>query len=491
MSNKMTTMMKHKPIEGMSFYILIIYIFAGALGAGYFYTRSFLALDALLYTAVLISILRSGQLTLLRVHAFLLLFIVLYWLSVAVAVDYEQALLEAARISSLLPLSLLFAGLSRERRDRIWSTWAWSGALLTLWGLAFGLFREGRLESTFGYANVFAVLIAAGLVAGWRSYRLSGYKRYWMVCAIQFGGLLLSGSRAVLILVVVGVIIHVFMNRQNKNARVMGSVALAALLVAVIVGVIMNRGGTFREIAWNVPEFALRRIYWVDAFHLWQEHWLLGVGGGGWAVLYPSVFVRYVHQQYLQVALDTGIFGALVFIGMIADSLWGGLRRGRGSRDAVLAVVLFCIHLAFDIDLAYPLVFGLFILLLTGIEMEGEKKRGFRLPCSLMATLALLLAVLAFTWLTASYIMLAKGESAIARQDWDKASENLHSAQAMLPWSHEVHYQLAAVYSGMAQSEGNKAYMEKAIEEIKIASAMIPENRSYREMLKQVEKHEN
>ncbi|MRN51648.1 O-antigen ligase family protein [Paenibacillus monticola] len=484
-------MMKHKPIEEMSFCILLVYIFAGALGAGYFYTRSFLALDALLYTAVLITILRSGQLTLLRVHAFLLLLIVLYWFSVAVAVDHEQALLEAARISSLLPLSLLFAGLSQERRDRIWSAWAWSGALLTLWGLAFGLFREGRLESTFGYANVFALLTAAGLVASWRSYKRSGDKRYWMLCAIQLVGLLLSGSRAVLILVVVGVIIHVFMNRQDKKTRLMGSVLLAALLVVVIAEVITNGGRTFREIAWNAPEFALRRIYWVDAFHLWQEHWLLGVGGGGWAVLYPSVFVRYVHQQYLQIALDTGVFGALAFIGMIVVSILGGLRKG--SRDAVLAVVLFCVHLAFDIDLAYPLVFGLFVMLLTGIEIEGDKRREIRLPRSLRVTLALpcVLAVFTFTWLTASYILLAKGESAIARQDWDKASENLHSAQAMLPWSHDVHYHLAAVYSGMAQSEGNEAYMEKAIEEIKIASTMIPENRSYREMLKQVKKHEN
>ncbi|MGN7762952.1 O-antigen ligase family protein [Paenibacillus sp. 22594] len=479
----------NKPAEKMSYYTLLVYMITGALGAGYFHTRSFLALDALLFTAALVYILRTGRIKLLPVHFFLLILTLLYWLSAIWAVDVEQALLEAGKISSLLPLSLLFAGLSRELRDRIWSAWAWCGTALILWGLAFGLFREGRLESTLGYANSFAVILAAGVAAGWRAYKLSGHKRYWIVCVIQIGGLLWTGSRAVLVLAVIGAVIYVFLNRDAQKVSMLGTMAASVLLAVVLAFAARNGGEAFREIAWNAPEFALRRIYWSDAFHLWLKHWLLGVGGGGWAVLYPSVYVKYVHQQYLQVALDTGVFGALSFIGMIIFSIRAGLRRGKEGWGSMLAIILFCAHLAFDIDLAYPLVFGLFIMLLTGAEAEGGPGQEIPLPRFRAAALALpaVIAVFFFSWLTVGYTSLANGKSAIARQDWERAERSLIAAAAQLPWSHETHYELAALYSAIARSQGDESYMQKALEEMRTASDMIPENRSYKEMVKQAE----
>lgn len=471
----------------MPYYILLVYIFAGALGAGYFDPRSFLALDVLLYTAGLVFIWRSGRLRLLPMHIFLLILVALYWLSAIWAVDVEQALLEAGKISSLLPLSLLIAGLSREQRDRVWSAWAWCGTTLTLWGLAFGLFREGRLESTLGYANSFAVIAAAGAAAGWRAYRLSGHKRYPIACAIQLGGLLLSGSRAVLVLAVIGLVIYLFIHKKEKKAVILWTLAAAVLMVATVA--LAVRGTELRGIAWNAPEFALRRVYWSDAYHLWLKHWLLGVGGGGWAVLYPSVFVKYTHQQVLQVALDTGIFGVLSFIGMMICPIRASLRRGRKGWSSVLVIALFFAHLCFDIDLAYPLVFGLFIMLLTGVEVEGGAGKEYRLSRSLVSALTLPLAVvvIAFSWLTLGYIRLENGVSAIARQDWELAEQSLHTAATLLPWSHEAHYQLAALYSAIAQSEGEASYMMKAVEEMQNASNMIPANRSYKEMLKRSE----
>lgn len=174
-------MTTHK-LEKLPFYTLLIFIVAGSIGAGYFYTRSFLALTAVLYGVTALYIFNARKLTLLPIHGFLLAFILLYWLAVGSAVDQEQAVLEAIKVSLLLPVSVLFSSLSERRRDQIWATWAWSGAGLALWGLVFGLFREGRLESTLGYANVFAVIVAAGLAAGWRTYMRSNQKN--MFCYV-------------------------------------------------------------------------------------------------------------------------------------------------------------------------------------------------------------------------------------------------------------------------------------------------------------------
>lgn len=476
----------------MPYYVVLIYMIAGLLGAGYFHTRSFLVLDVLLYAAAFSCILHSGRVMLLPVHVLLLVFTAMYWISAVWAVDLEQAVLEAAKISSLLPLSLLFATLSSKQRDRVWSAWAWCGAALTLWGLVFGLFREGRLESTLGYANSYAVIAAAAIAAGWRAYQLSGYKRYWLACVVTSGGLLLSGSRAVIILAVIGAVLYVGITGQNKKIAMLGALTAAVLLGGGIALSIWSGEAAYREIAWNAPEFALRRIYWNDALQLWRKHWLLGVGGGGWAVLYPSVFVKYAHQQYLQVALDTGILGGLTFIAMIAGSLWAGLRRGHSGRSTLLVILLFGIHIAFDIDLAYPLIFGLFIMLLTGAEAEGFSARPFRFSrwTGAVTALPVLCAIVAFTWLTLGYSRLTGGGTEMLRKDWQRAEQSLQGAERMLPWSHEAHYQLAALYSAIAQDKGDAIYMDKAVQEMQTASDMIPENRNYKEILKQAEKQQ-
>ncbi|WP_379202107.1 O-antigen ligase family protein [Paenibacillus sp. GCM10012306] len=414
----------------------------------------------------------------------------LYWLAVGHAANPEQAVLEAAKVSLLLPVALLFTGLSGHQRDQLWAAWAWSGAGLTLWGFFFGLFREGRLESTLGYANVYAVVMAAGLAAGWHAYRRSSQQRYWLLMAIQLCGLLMSGSRAVLILSAVGTVFYLLLNRRSKGAVWGAIIILTLLLTAVGVGALHGGAGSIRSIGWDASEFSLRRIYWSDGLRLWKAHWLIGTGGGGWAVLYPSVFVKYVHQQYLQMALDTGIVGALAFIAMILAALRASWRRGREGLSSMLAVLFFCAHLAFDIDLAYPLVFGLFVMLLSEMELAGYKGKeimltglrptGVVLPC--------LIAICAFAWMTAGYMLISKGEAANATREWSNALQSLQSAEKMLPWSDEVHYQMAAAYSGLAQAQGDENTMKKAVNEIRIAASKVPANKKYQEMLKKVQK---
>lgn len=177
---------------------------------------------------------------------------------------------------------------------------------------------------------------------------------------------------------------------------------------------------------------------------------------------------------------------------MITSSLWAGLRRGHTGRSTLLAIILFGIHIAFDIELAYPLIFGLFIMLLTGAEAEGFSARPVRISRRTGAVTALpvLCAIVAFTWLTLGYNRLAGGESQMLRKDWHKAEQSLLGADKALPWSHETHYQLAALYSAIARDKGDAIYMDKAVQEMQTASDMIPENRNYKAMLKQAEKQQ-
>ncbi|UUZ86673.1 O-antigen ligase family protein [Paenibacillus sp. P26] len=55
-----------------------------------------------------------------------------------------------------------------------------------------------------------------------------------------------------------------------------------------------------------------------------------GRGGGGWSMLLPhyrsqDYYVKYVHNHYLQILLDTGLPGFILFsaiLGIFATAVW-------------------------------------------------------------------------------------------------------------------------------------------------------------------------
>lgn len=107
-----------------------------------------------------------------------------------------------------------------------------------------------------------------------------------------------------------------------------------------------------------------------------RDYWWGGTGGGGWNVLvhmYRSqdYYVKFVHNHFVQITLDIGIFGLLVFMGWLVifystaimrlkhlgsqESLW--------SKGILLIVTTMLLHAGFDFDLTYPFLIGLLVCL--------------------------------------------------------------------------------------------------------------------------------
>ena len=354
-----------------AFIVLSAFLWIGLLCSGYFFEVAFWALDGILIGAMVIFIWRDPEL-LRRLsvwHALLVAYICLYWLSCLYAVNLDAAIASAAKVSSLLPLVIFTIALTQEKYDKFIRQWAWAGAFLTVWGWIFDLYINGRLGSTFGYANTLAILLAIGCCIAWRAYHDNRGSIYLGLLLIQFIGLVQTGSRTVMVLFVCVSIIGLAQLRGTRLRLWLVAVAVAAISY-VLLAYYYHINLLLRLLLnWNAPEFQLRSVYWTDGFAMFKENWLLGIGGGGWVTEHNSwYFVKYLHQFYLQMALEIGI-GGLILFGLLVAIPWVKNRTMKGTAGLtwVLIAMLLC-HVLVDIDFEYPLCMGLFIIMLSRIE---------------------------------------------------------------------------------------------------------------------------
>ncbi len=103
-----------------------------------------------------------------------------------------------------------------------------------------------------------------------------------------------------------------------------------------------------------------------DALRLIREHFLLGIGGGGWIALYQSVqdhyyIARTVHNHYFQIFVEAGILGFVSFLGLVLLSLYNYVKSvfiGDTSNRIIMSgltvsFLALSVHSAMDFNLTY------------------------------------------------------------------------------------------------------------------------------------------
>jgi len=170
---------------------------------------------------------------------------------------------------------------------------------------------------------------------------------FWIFLAgILFAALAFSRSRMGIISALVSLIAMLTLaGTTSLSAR--GRVAVGALFLLGIVGLavwigsdpVISRFETLSD-QYNRPGQD-RLSVWRDTLHLIRRHPVLGSGFGTFAVVYPSVqtaflnnLVDHAHCDYLEIAAELGIPGAVLVFGAIFWILGRTIQRCRKSGEA-------------------------------------------------------------------------------------------------------------------------------------------------------------
>lgn len=407
--------------------------------------------------------------------------------------QYQNALAIFLAVAFIITLSL-WAAAERSPLKELWyiggalllnitllgtqsrAVWMMFPVLLLVWIM--GLPKERRLRNFFGIAYVLmaSVLISRGFYsraeAGWGAQALT----------LLLGGGLMSLAG------------WLVMHRANRLIRRkpmgtavrkfwqgLGVVYVVAVLLVYAAYTVKSLPGGWDEV---VPaavtqqmgtvtgydsSFQARIMFYRDALLIVKDYPLTGTGAGGWNALYhkyqsaPYIAAE-LHNGFLQVLVETGIVGFLVYTALWGVSFYSAYRLFRHFRKdrqwplvwgVTVSLLAIALHSAFDFDLSLPtlciLTWMLFGLLRNGRQLARKKGEEIplvgnrRWPVLIMGT-ALALAVLLPAYrLYGAGQTGAEGAQAMAAGDVGRAEEKMRSAAVQDPYSGSFPADLARI----------------------------------------------
>ena len=253
---------------------------------------------------------------------------------------------------------------------------------------------------------------------------------------------------------------------------------------------------------------AAERIIWSrDALDIIGDYPVLGVGGGGWASVYfqyqgYGYATREVHNDFLEIGVETGSVGLAAFLGLVAASAWAVWRTARRAAasgvPAVLAgaAAMLLLHSALDFNLALGSV-GIFLwmtlgaldgLYLAGVPVAGAVPAGAAAGAvakggraSPERVLAPRLAVLALALLLSLVSVSLFGAWRLGTQAMRLAMKSPTLAHALFeracqldPWSPELRANRAILAERLYDTTGRVEFRDEAMEQLARAAALDP-----------------
>lgn len=248
------------------------------------------------------------------------------------------------------------------------------GSVMTVIGLiSYGikplyqfLFTADRLGGFFQYANVFALFCLIGIFL-LADKKEEGIKWKLQIVQVIFLilGILLSGSRSIFFLMIGACIVLIVRKKEFRKSLLLIMV-LVLIGAGVFVGISGNvqNVGRFLTVSLQSSTFLGRILYFKDGVKLLLKQ-PFGFGYLGYYFMEPSIqtgiySVRYVHNDFLQMALDMGVLPAVFFIFLLVKNIF---EKGKELRKRLLFLVM-TIHFLMDFDLEFTSIWLLLILIM-------------------------------------------------------------------------------------------------------------------------------
>lgn len=345
---------------------------------------------------------RLGEPTRLRPHsialAALFLFVAWWCGQTLLRPSGPRALIDSGALAcaALLFAVLSFRPFSRAELARFVAGLAAGASVTTLYGQyqywimyprVRPLFREiyGRapivsINANFYNANCYAPFLAATLLLVMVVAVERGDARHrWALLTVPplVVTLFLTESRAtVVLLAAAGLALIVFGTRRFPGRRLVFAGLAAAGVAAAWIGSLWIAPGELWQYA-----FLGRLAIWQAAGGMIADHWVLGVGVGRFAELFPAYqvtdyYTRYPHNLLLEVFAETGVVGLLALLAFLAAGFRAALpalrmRRVTVGAGAFVAAALLVFHAMLDIDWRAPANPILLTILLASAREPG------------------------------------------------------------------------------------------------------------------------
>lgn len=251
-----------------------------------------------------------------------------------------------------------------------------------------------RAYGSLDHPNILGGLLAIGLIILIQviinHQRPLGKKSDWkfilyhLALIILAIGLIFSFSRSALVGFAAGLAIFFIFYLVKKNWPVIKKLSGVVILLAILFGAIfINYQSLFVTRAVGTARLETnstfeRKMYLDDSFSLLKKDWLFGAGIGNYTkalsetdLRRPWYFLQPVHNVFLLVWAEIGIFGLLFYAAFLAFLLWQAFKKNSVLGLSVLAVL--AIIMVFDHYL-WSLHFGvLFFWGLAGYLIKSFK----------------------------------------------------------------------------------------------------------------------
>lgn len=418
---------------------ILIYIFAIAPFLGGISQHYQVFLVAITSVALLIARRnkhKSGIIIDLHVFVPLIAIIIFAFFSIFYGVSLGDALYGFMHVLTAVLFFVLLETFSKDEREEAIGVIPYvASAMVVITGVAFFipglrdiLYVNSRMGGPFEYPNTFGLFLLIGLYIYLTSLSSNKNKlRDYIIPFILIVGILFTGSRSIFVMTIcLSIYILIFM----KNARKL--YALLIVVAAVIGGAYIlftsdiSSIGRFLTTSIYSSTFLGRILYDIDAVNMIVDR-PYGYGYLGYYFVEPffqsGVYsVRFVHNDWLQIALDYGVLSLFATIYLYGLALY----RADVKRRVILILIGF--HMLFDFDLQFFSILMIVLICFTTNQLSDKRKGVIRIKRT---------AILAWTINILSIFIIAMCMwlgVADFMQSHNMKEESLH----LYPWAADV-----------------------------------------------------
>lgn len=289
-------------------------------------------------------------------------------------IDAGSSFIGGIRLLGVLFFMFCAMQMSLSQKNAVLEQTAIAGSIMVMIGIAAVFippaksffYTARRLGGFFQYANVFALFCLLGIIVIGEG-ELQIIKRPFEIIHMVnlMLGIFLSGSRTVLLLLLPICIIQGIRNKKmGKYYLILMSGMLSVAIVYAVVSGDFQNVGRFLTVSFTSSTFLGRILYIKDGLRILRSH-PFGLGYMGYYFLesmcQTGVYtIRYVHNDILQLALDIGIFPAVLLIVILIRNIFGKGSTGK-TRLMVSAISVHCLM---DFDLEFISIWMLLVLTL-------------------------------------------------------------------------------------------------------------------------------